>query len=69
MILVQVRSPSKGDTRGALTPFLAFKQLGDTFQWLFLGEDDTLFFVDAARNAVASLDPDMPIFLTGDSMS
>ena len=65
---MQVQSSSKGDTRVALTPFLAFKQLGDSFQWLFLADDDTLFFVDAARTAVASLDPDMPIFLTGDSM-
>lgn len=67
--LLQVRSYSKGDTRAALAPFLAYKHYKEhhiaDFTWLFLGEDDTLFLVDAAREAVAKLDPELPIFLTG----
>lgn len=66
---VQVRSYSPGDTRAALAPFLAYRhyaQQGQAdFHWLFVGDDDTLFMVDAAREAVAMLDADMPIFLTG----
>ena len=29
------------------------------------GDDDTIFFVDAAMELVKDLDPDMPYFLTG----
>lgn len=50
-------------------PFLAYKNLADRgladFKWLFLGDDDTLFMVDAAREVAKTLDPEMPIFLTG----
>lgn len=55
----------KGDSRAALAPFLAFRELGDTFKWLFYGDDDTFFFVDAAANVLQGLDPDVPYFITG----
>ena len=97
-----LRSYYEGDTRAALVPFLAFKDLGDTFKWVFYGkaslvlpqtisylseeglppgaltvwsvyqgsfyesgDDDTIFFVDAAMELVKDLDPEMPYFLTG----
>lgn len=41
------------------------RHLGDTFKWLFYSDDDTVFFLDAAKNVVKGLDPDMPYFLTG----
>ena len=33
-----LRSYYGGDTRAALVPFLAFRDLGSTFKWLFYGE-------------------------------
>lgn len=50
--LLQVRSFYKGDTRAAVVPFLAYKEVGDTFKWLFYGDDDTVFFIDAAIRMV-----------------
>lgn len=35
------------------------------FKWLFYGDDDTVFFVDAAIEVVKHLDPSQPYFLTG----
>ena len=59
-----------GDTRWAMAPFLAFKTMQArnlaNVRWLFLGDDDTLFMVDAAREVTRGLDHNMPIFLTGD---
>ena len=50
-----------------MAPFLAYKHLGDTFSWLLYGDDDTVFFIDAALEVVkaGSLDPHQPYFLTG----
>lgn len=33
--------------------------------FLIAGDDDTLFFVDAAMDLVKDLDPEMPYFLSG----
>lgn len=41
------------------------RQFGDTFKWLAYGDDDTFFFLDAARGVLSGLDPAMPYFLTG----
>lgn len=35
---LQLRSFYEGDTRAALVPFLAYRDLGDTFKWVFYGE-------------------------------
>ena len=60
------RSWYPGDSRAALAPFLAFQALGDKpFRWLFYGDDDTLFFLPAAKYVVQDLDPEIPYFLTG----
>ena len=53
-----------------MAPWLAYKTMHSrnqaTFKWLFLGDDDTLFMVDAAREITRNLDPEQPIFLTGE---
>ena len=60
------RSWYPGDSRAALVPFLAFKHLEKKdFQWLFYGDDDTLFFLNAAKHLVRDLDASKPYFLTG----
>lgn len=59
-----VRSFYPGDQRAALAPFLAFRELGDTFKWLLYGDDDTVFFVDAALRLASTMDPDMPYIIT-----
>lgn len=33
-----LRSYYEGDTRAALVPFLAYRDLGNTFKWVFYGE-------------------------------
>ena len=52
-----------------MAPFLAFKKLreeGSTgWKWLFLGKEDTLFFVDAARQVVQDLNSSLPYLLSG----
>ncbi|EIE25857.1 hypothetical protein COCSUDRAFT_46409 [Coccomyxa subellipsoidea C-169] len=59
-----LRSFFAGDPRAAIVPFLAYKDLNDTFKWLFYGDDDTVFFLEGAMNVVKDLDPNMPYFLT-----
>jgi hypothetical protein len=39
------------------------RELGDTFKWVLYGDDDTLFFLEAAMKVVEGLDPDMPYWL------
>lgn len=34
---VRLRSFYEGDTRAALVPFLAYRDLGPSFKWLFYG--------------------------------
>lgn len=59
-----VRSFYPGDQRAALAPFLAFRELGDSFKWLLYGDDDTVFFTDAVLNLASTLDPDLPYVVT-----
>lgn len=53
----------------AMAAFVAYKALlarsQANFKWLFVGDDDTLFFVEAAREVTGRLDPETAIFLTG----
>ena len=58
------RSFYPGDDRAALAPFLAYNALGDTFKWLLYGDDDTVFFTEAALNLASTMDPEMPYFVT-----
>jgi hypothetical protein len=62
-----VRSYSPTATLTALGPFLAYRNVKDTFKWVFIGSSDadTAFFPRAAANVVRNLNPDMPYFLTG----
>ena len=46
----------------------ACRQYGNTYKWLFYGDDDTVFFLDAAVNVLQHLDPDLPFFLTGEAL-
>ena len=48
-----------------MVPFEAYKHFGDSFEWMFVGEDDTVFFPAAAQRVIAGLDPQQPHFLTG----
>ena len=48
-----------------LAPFYAYKVLGESFKWMFVGEDDTLFFKQGAWEAVQDADPDMPYLISG----
>jgi hypothetical protein len=40
------------------------RKFGDTYKWLFYGDDDTIFSLDAAINIASKLDHNMPYFLT-----
>ena len=42
-----------------------FGQTWKTIHVFATGDDDTIFFVDAAMDLVKDLDPEMPYFLTG----
>jgi hypothetical protein len=46
-------------------PFVAHKQLGDTYKWLLYGDDDTVWFMDGVLKFLEDLDPDMPYFISG----
>ena len=59
-----VRSFYPGDQRAALVPFLAYKRLGNTFKWLLYGDDDTVFFTEAALNLASKMDPELPYVIT-----
>ena len=61
------RSFYKGDSRAALAPFLAHRELGDTYKWMLYGDDDTQFFLDGALRLAQDFDPDLPWFITGAS--
>ena len=48
-----------------MTPFLANRSIGvNSYKWLLLGEDDTVFFVDNAMKLLQHLDHNVPYFLT-----
>ena len=55
----------QGDHLEALAPFVAYKQQGKTFKFMFVGEDDTLFFREGARTAVSCLQETVPYFISG----
>lgn len=38
----------------------------DSFKWLFYGDDDTVFFIDGALDALENLDYNMPYLLSDD---
>ncbi len=59
-----VRSFYPGDQRAALTPFLAYRRLGDTFKWLLYGDDDTVFFTEAALGLASTMDSELPYVIT-----
>lgn len=61
------RSFYRGDSRAALAPFLAHKELGDTYKWMLYGDDDTQFFLDGALRLAKDFDPDLPWFITGNA--
>ena len=48
-----------------MAPFLAHKELGDTYKWMLYGDDDTHFFLDGALRLAQDFDPDLPWFITG----
>lgn len=53
--------------RAAIAPFLAAKEMGlDSFKWLLYGDDDTVFFIDGALDALENLDYNMPYLLSDD---
>lgn len=53
--------------RAAIAPFLAAKEMGlDSFKWVLYGDDDTVFFVDGALDALDNLDYKMPYLLSDD---
>lgn len=54
-------------SRAATAPFLAAKEMGlDTFKWVLYGDDDTVFFIDGALDALENLDYNMPYLLSDD---
>ena len=55
----------QGDHLEALAPFVANKQQGKTFKFMFVGEDDTLFFREGARTALSGLQETLPYFISG----
>ena len=38
---------------------------GNSFKWLFFGDEDTVFFVDNALELLQDFDPSMPYIITG----
>lgn len=38
----------------------------DSFKWMFYGDDDTVFFIDGALDALENLDYNMPYLLSDD---
>lgn len=61
----RTRSFYSGDSRAGLAPWLAYKELGDSFQWMLYGDDDTVFFLEGVEDVVKDLDPNMPYVITG----
>ncbi|KAK9815274.1 hypothetical protein WJX72_000949 [[Myrmecia] bisecta] len=59
-----LRSYYPGDSRAALVPFLAHRHFGETYKWMLYGDDDTMWFLNAASTMVHGLDPEVPYFLT-----
>lgn len=45
--------------------FVAYEHLGNSFKWMFVGEDDTLFFRRGAETAIKNAAEDIPYFIQG----
>ncbi|KAK9917000.1 hypothetical protein WJX75_009748 [Coccomyxa subellipsoidea] len=59
------RSAYSGDTRWALTPFLAHQALnGSSYKWLLFGGADTVFFPEAVLQMLEDFDPQVPYIIT-----
>lgn len=56
---------AQADHLEQLAPFFAYKVLGDSFKWMFIGEDDTLFFRQGALKAVEGADAEMLYLISG----
>lgn len=53
-----------GDTRAALTPFLAHEAYEGQYSWMLYGDDDTLFFIDSVSELLQDFDPSLPYVIT-----
>ncbi|KAL0040094.1 hypothetical protein WJX79_006208 [Trebouxia sp. C0005] len=53
-----------GDSRAALTPFLAHEAFEGDYKWILYGDDDTFFFVDGVLELLQDFDPSLPYFIT-----
>ncbi|KAL3156131.1 hypothetical protein ABBQ32_012426 [Trebouxia sp. C0010 RCD-2024] len=53
-----------GDSRAALTPFLAHEAFNGDYKWILYGDDDTFFFVDGVLELLQDFDPSLPYFIT-----
>lgn len=60
-----LRSLYGGDSRAALVPFLAHREVGNTYKWLLYGDDDTVWFMAGVLKLLEEFDPEMPYFITG----
>ncbi|KAG2491057.1 hypothetical protein HYH03_010503 [Edaphochlamys debaryana] len=58
------RGGNVGDTRAAVTPFLAHKHFGETYKWMLYGDDDTLFYMPGVLKLLAHFDPNQPLAIT-----
>ncbi|DBB16076.1 TPA: hypothetical protein ACH3X3_003441 [Trebouxia sp. C0006] len=53
-----------GDSRAALTPFMAHEAFEGDYKWILYGDDDTFFFVDGVLELLQDFDPSLPYFIT-----
>eukprot|EP00198_Chlamydomonas_reinhardtii_P009698 XP_001699035.1 predicted protein [Chlamydomonas reinhardtii] len=58
------RGGNVGDTRAAVTPFLAHKHFGETYKWMLYGDDDTLFYMSGVIKLLEQFDPEQPLAIT-----
>eukprot|EP00798_Chlamydomonas_sp_ICE-L_P014980 gene14980-21038_t len=58
---------SAGDRRGAMAPFIAnqyLKSIGVTYNWMLVGDDNTLFWMAGTRRLLSQFNPDQPLFIS-----
>ena len=41
---------------------------GDSYKWVLYGDDDTMFFIDNVLALLGTLDPELPYFITGQTV-
>ncbi|GLI65997.1 hypothetical protein VaNZ11_009692 [Volvox africanus] len=58
------RGGNVGDTRAAVTPFLAHMHFGDTYKWMLYGDDDTIFYMTGLLKLLSNFDPEQPLAIT-----